>query len=87
MPNKKTICKTGLKKNVINKNVFEREVGLCKKLSLKNEGRCGWGKCKNCGVLFLLHKLHKGELIEKKKDVKKIREDALDFKKQNNVIL
>lgn len=84
MSNKKTTCKTGLKKRVINKNVFDREVGLCKKLSRKNKGECGWGKCKDCGVLFLLHKLYKGELIEEKEEIKKIRKDILGIIKKQS---
>jgi hypothetical protein len=77
MSSKRTTCKTGLKKGVINKNIFDREVDLCKKLSRENKGKCGWGKCKNCGVLFLLHKFYRKELIEKKEEIKKIRKDFL----------
>lgn len=62
---KKNTCKTGLKKNIISKAVFDREAELCKMLSKKNKGKCGWGKCKNCGVIPLLIKLHKGILLEK----------------------
>ena len=76
MPRKIT-CKTGLKKNEISKNVFDREVNLCKKLSQKNKGKCGWGKCKNCGVLFLLHKFYKGILIDDKAEIKEIRKNIL----------
>ncbi len=62
---------------MINKNIFDREIGLCQKLSRKNKGECGWGKCKNCGVLFLLHKFYKRELIEGKEEIKKTRKDVL----------
>ncbi|MFC1663626.1 hypothetical protein ACFL0A_00645 [Patescibacteria group bacterium] len=62
--NKKLTCKTGLKKNVIGKKVFEKEINLCKKLSKENRGSCGWGKCKDCGVIPLLYKLHKGQPLE-----------------------
>lgn len=55
----------------IKKDVFEREMGMCKKLSKENGGRCNWGICKNCGVLPLLVKLHKGILLEDKKEIKK----------------
>ena len=64
-------------KNIINKSVFDREIEMCKKLSKENKGKCKWGKCKDCGVLFLLHKLYKDELIENKNEIKKIRKIIL----------
>lgn len=70
---KKLTCKTGLKKNIIKKEVFEREIALCKMLSKKGKGKCGWGKCKDCGVIPLLYKLHKGILLEKPADLAKVR--------------
>lgn len=57
-------CETGLAKNIIDKEVFDREISLCKKLSKEKGGKCGWGTCLHCGVIPLLHKLHKGELLE-----------------------
>jgi hypothetical protein len=73
---KKINCKTGLKKNIINKAVFEREIFLCRKLNKESKGKsCGWGKCKNCGVIPLLYKLHKGILVEDKKEVSNIRKE------------
>lgn len=77
MPNKKLSCETGIKKAIIKKSVFDREIKMCQKLSKENKGKCKWGKCKDCGVLFLLHKLYKGELIEDKDEIKKIRKDIL----------
>jgi len=72
MPKKsKLTCKTGLKKNIIKKEVFDREIALCKQLSKKHKGKCGWGKCKDCGVIPLLYKLHKGQLLEKPAEIKK----------------
>ena len=70
MKNKKLTCKTGLKKNIIKKEVFDREVALCKMLAKQNGGKCGWGKCKECGVIPLLWKLYKGQLLE---DIVKLR--------------
>lgn len=67
----KLTCKTGLQRNIINKEVFERELALCHKLSQENGGKCGWGRCRDCGVIPLLYKLHKGELLE---DPEKIKE-------------
>ena len=61
---KKLTCETGMKKNVVKKPVFDREIALCRQLSKESKGKCGWGKCKDCGVVPLLWKLHKGELLE-----------------------
>jgi hypothetical protein len=39
---KKPTCETGLKKNVISKNVFEREIKLCQQLNKENDKKgCG----------------------------------------------
>ena len=74
MPKKnKPTCKTGLKKNIIKKEVFDREVALCKMLYKECKGKCGWGKCKDCGVIPLLVKLHKGKLLEKPSEIKKAK--------------
>jgi hypothetical protein len=70
-------CKTSLKKGLISKKVFDREIALCKNLSQKNGGKCGWGACESCGVIPLLYKLHKGQLIEIQEDLKKIKEEVL----------
>lgn len=74
---KELTCKTGLKKNVIREDVFERELELCKNLSKENDGKCGWGKCATCGVIPLLFKLHKGVLIEDKVELKNIKKEIL----------
>jgi hypothetical protein len=73
---KEVTCKTGLKKNVIKKSLFEHEIALCQKLS-KNKKGCGWGKCKDCGVVPLLYKLHSGLLVENKKDIAKLKKAYL----------
>lgn len=70
---KKLTCKTGLKKNIIKKEVFDREIALCKMLSKEHKGKCGWGRCKDCGVIPLLYKLHKGKLLEDPAELAKIR--------------
>ncbi len=78
MPNKnKPTCKSGLKKNIIKKEVFDKEIALCRMLSKKHKGKCGWGKCKNCGVIPFLYKLHKGKLLEKPVELKKIKNKIL----------
>jgi len=75
MVNKKQLtCKTGLKKNIITKKIFNREVTLCQKLNQENNGKCGWGKCVDCGVIPFLIKLHKGLLLEKSAEIKKAKE-------------
>lgn len=73
MVKEKTTCQTGLKKDIIKKEVFDREISLCKKLAKENKGKCGWGKCEKCGVIPLLYKLHKGLLLEEPKKIKKVK--------------
>lgn len=69
----KLTCKTGLKKNIIKKEVFDREIALCQKLWRENKGKCGWGKCQDCGVIPFLYKLHKGQLLEDPAKIAKIK--------------
>ena len=69
----KVTCKTNLKKDVIDKETYERELLLCQQFN-KEKGGCGWGKCKTCGVLPLLYKLYKGRLLE--------GEDLIAFRKK-----
>ncbi|HBI16644.1 MAG TPA: hypothetical protein DDY52_00580 [Candidatus Moranbacteria bacterium] len=76
---KKITCKTGLKKNVISKNVFEREIALCQKLNNEGDSKgCNWGKCTNCGVIPLLIKLYGGVLIEDKKELKEVKKEIFN---------
>ncbi len=70
---KELTCKTGLQKNIIKKSVFKREIALCRKLAKKHKGKCGWGKCKDCGVIPLLYKLHKGQLLEDPKEISEVK--------------
>lgn len=74
----KITCKTGLKGNIISKKVFDREAGLCKMLSKDNKGKCGWGKCKDCGVIPLIVKLHQGILLEKDDEIKAVKDKYLN---------
>ncbi len=46
---------------------------MCKRLYFENKGGCNWGKCKNCGVLPLLHKVATGEIIENAEEIKKLK--------------
>ena len=59
------------------KDVFEKELVMCRKLSKKNGGKCNWGECEKCGVIPLLFKLGKGELYEKEEEVKRIKKAVL----------
>jgi hypothetical protein len=70
--------KLELKKNVIKKKVFEREIALCRRLSKENRGKCGWGKCQDCGVIPLLYKLYKGKLLEDPAEIKKLKRKFLN---------
>lgn len=74
MEGQQLTCKTGLKRGIIKKEVFDREITLCKKLSKENGGKCGWGRCKDCGVIPFLYKLHKGELLEDSVKIAEIKE-------------
>ncbi len=76
MPKNDPNCETGLGKNIINKEVFDREIALCRKLTKENGGKCGWGKCADCGVIPLLYKLHKGELLEDN-EAEKVKKEIL----------
>ncbi len=58
------------------KEVFEKEVAICRKLSKKNGGKCSWGECEKCGVVPLLYKLGKGEFYENKDEIDKIKKIA-----------
>jgi hypothetical protein len=54
------------------KNIFDEEITMCQKLYKSK--KCHWGKCKDCGVIFLLYKLYKEKLIDDKKEIKELRE-------------
>jgi len=76
---KKITCKTGLKKEIISKEVYERERELCQQLSRENGGKCGWGKCSECGVLPLLEKLYKGILVEDEQEIRELKKIVTRF--------
>ncbi|MFA6422158.1 MAG: hypothetical protein WCV92_02065 [Candidatus Buchananbacteria bacterium] len=59
------------------KEIFEREVAMCKKLAKKNGGKCNWGECEKCGVIPLLHKLFGGKIYEKEDEVKELKRATL----------
>jgi hypothetical protein len=55
------------------KEIFEKEISICKAANKKNGGKCNWGECKNCGVIPLLYKLHKKELLEDSSEIIEIK--------------
>lgn len=57
----------------MNEEFFEKELAMCRKLHREQKG-CHWGKCADCGVIPLLYKLHKGIIIEKEEEIKKVKE-------------
>jgi len=61
----------------IKKDVFKREIEMCRKLSRENVGKCNWGICKDCGVLPLLVKLHEGILLEDRNEIEKEKDKIL----------
>jgi len=65
------------KKKAISKEVFDKEIAMCKTLFKKKKEKCAWGKCKDCGVIPLLYKLHKEQLLEKPAEIKKVKGQIL----------
>lgn len=63
--------------NNMKKEIFEKEIAMCRKLSKKNGGKCNWGECQKCGVVPLLYKLGKGEFYENKEEIEKIKKSVL----------
>lgn len=61
----------------ISKKNFDREIKMCGELYKKSKG-CNWGKCKDCGVIPILYKLHSGLLVDKKADVTKLKKRYLN---------
>ena len=62
----------------MNKETFDNEIALCQKLAKKNSSKCNWGECQLCGVIPLLYKLHKGEVIDNADEIKKIKNNILN---------
>lgn len=69
-------CETGLGSGQINRETFDQEISMCKKLNRENGGRCCWGECTKCGVIPLLHKLHKGRLYEDANDIEELKNEV-----------
>lgn len=60
----------------IENKIFDSEIAMCNRLHKKSRG-CNWGKCKDCGVIPLLYKLHTGLVVENKKDAEKLKKAYL----------
>ncbi|KKR19785.1 MAG: hypothetical protein UT50_C0030G0004 [Candidatus Moranbacteria bacterium GW2011_GWA2_39_41] len=60
----------------MDKETFDKEIAMCQALFKEQQG-CNWGKCSDCAVIPLLYKLHKGEIIEDKDEVKKLKDKIL----------
>ena len=61
----------------MDKEIFEREIAMCRELFKKNDGGCSWGECEKCGVIPLLYKLGKGEVYEKETDIEELKKNVL----------
>ncbi len=68
------------KKKAIEKEIFDKEIAMCKRLFKKKGGKCAWGKCNNCGVIPLLYKLYKGQLLEDSVQIAEVKRKL--FKKE-----
>lgn len=62
-----------MENKIMEKEIFEKEIALCRELSKKNGGKCNWGECEKCGVIPLLYKLSKGKVYEKIDEIKKLK--------------
>jgi hypothetical protein len=60
------------------KEVFEKEIAMCRELSKKNGGKCTWGECDKCGVIPLLYKIGKGEFYDNDDEIKRIKTEVLN---------
>lgn len=61
---------------MLDQETFDKEIKICQKM-YKEKGGCNWGKCDECGVVPLLHKLKTGEVVEEKGDVEKLKNKLL----------
>ena len=64
--------------NSMEKEIFEKEISMCRELFKKNNGKCNWGECEKCGVIPLLYKLGKGEIYEKEEEIKNLKKVVLE---------
>ena len=62
---------------MLDQETFEKEIKICQKM-YKEKGGCSWGKCDECGVLPLLHKLQTGYVVEESVEVQKLKKKLLN---------
>ena len=65
-----------MKTDFIRGEVYHKELTMCKKLNRENQGKCAWGKCKECGVIPLLFKLYKGQLLEDPNEINEVKAEV-----------
>ena len=63
--------------DLISKELFQKEIDMCKQLSKENGNKCNWGECNKCGVIPLLYKIHKGILLEDEQEIKDIKKQII----------
>ena len=63
--------------NNMEKEVFDREIAMCRDLFKNNGGKCNWGECDKCGAIPLLSKLFQGKIYEDKEEIKELKRAAL----------
>lgn len=62
----------------MDQEIFEKEIAICREGYVKNGGKCNWGECAKCGVVLLLYKIYKGEFLEKKEEIEKVKKKIFD---------
>jgi len=65
----------------MDREIFEKEIGMCRKLAKKN-GRCNWGECAKCGVIPFLYKIAQGKIYESEEEVNKIKQEIIGVSKE-----
>lgn len=66
--------------NNMDREIFTKEIAMCRELSKKNGGKCNWGECKKCGVIPLLHKIFNGKVYEKADEIKELKQSTFQSK-------
>ncbi len=59
------------------KEIFDKELAICRQFNKVNGGKCNWGECDKCGVIPLLYKLGEGRFYEDPNDVSELRKTIL----------
>lgn len=59
----------------INEKTYNVEIEICKKHY--KQGFCNWGKCTECGVVPLLHKMYNKEIVDDAEEIDKLKKQLL----------